>query len=99
MSTQHATRNTSYVGIIISFNNNTGKGGGYGFIRWDGGADMFVHISKVTGAKEAERAALYPGDQVSFEIGRNHKGQPCAVDVRVQLRAEQTEVHHQPRHD
>lgn len=89
----------SHTGIVISFNNKTGKGGGYGFLHWEGGADIFVHISDVVGATEKNRPALYAGDTVSFEISQDRNQRLRAVQVRVQLRAEQTEVHHQPRRD
>jgi cold shock protein len=49
---------------------------GYGFITPnDGGKDLFVHHSEVSGAAPAE------GDDVEFEIGQGKKG-PCAVRVK-----------------
>lgn len=94
--TSHLKRDTgSHTGIIKTFNNNTGSGGGYGFIAWSGEADMFVHISQVVGATEGKRATLFPGDQVSFEVrNRKQDGRPCAVNVRVQVRAAQAIPQH-----
>jgi CspA family cold shock protein len=82
-----------FEGIVVSFNNNTGKGAGYGFIRRNEGPDIFVHINDIEGAKEHGRAALFPGDRVSFELGVGKKG-PVAKSVRVTLRAAAP----QPRH-
>jgi cold shock protein len=49
---------------------------GYGFITpIDGGKDLFVHESEVSGSKPTE------GDTVEFEIGQGKKG-PCAVRVK-----------------
>lgn len=52
---------------------NTEKG--FGFITPDdGGKDVFVHITGVTGEPIGE------GDTVEFEMGEGQKG-PCAVNV------------------
>jgi len=46
---------------------------GFGFIEVEGGDDLFVHISEVTGE-------ITDGDTVTFEIGDSPKG-PNAVGV------------------
>ncbi|RLA60840.1 MAG: cold-shock protein [Epsilonproteobacteria bacterium] len=52
---------------------NTEKG--FGFITPDnGGKDVFVHITGITGEPINE------GDTVEFEMGEGQKG-PCAVNV------------------
>lgn len=79
----------SHTGIVKRFNNNTGKGGGYGFIAQEDGPDMFVHVYDIVGAGNKE---LFPGDQVSFEIGQGKDQRPRAVNVRVQLRAAQPQL-------
>jgi len=57
---------------------------GIGFIEWnkDGEKqkDMFVHYSDL--CMEGFKM-LHKGQDVSFEIGLNHKGQPKAVNVKV----------------
>lgn len=47
---------------------------GYGFIEQEGGSDLFVHTSQVTGE-------INDGDTVEFEIGEGPKG-PNAINVR-----------------
>ena len=46
---------------------------GFGFIEIEGGADLFVHISEVTGE-------ITDGDTVQFEVGESDKG-PNAIGV------------------
>ena len=46
---------------------------GYGFIEQEGGSDLFVHKSQVTGT-------IRDGDTVAFEIGEGPKG-PNAINV------------------
>ena len=46
---------------------------GYGFIEREGGDDLFVHVSEVTGE-------ITEGDVVNFEVGEGPKG-PNAVKV------------------
>jgi len=49
---------------------------GFGFIcQDDGGADLFVHATEVSGG------LLNEGDSVEYEIGQGKKG-PCAVKVQ-----------------
>jgi cold shock CspA family protein len=84
-------------GIINSFRNGDGKGKGFGFITRPGLADLFVHIEDFHGAGPRE---LHTGDQVSFEIAPGRAGRPRAKNVRVNIRAEQTETDWTPRrHD
>lgn len=84
---------TLQTGIIIRFNNEPGKGVGYGFIKRDGQPDLFVHISELQGPTDGDRA-LYPGDKVSFDVSRGRGGKLCATSVRIQLRGESTSLQH-----
>jgi CspA family cold shock protein len=69
----------SYTGKVIWFNKL-----GIGFLEWEKDnvkqADMFVHYSDL--AMEGFKM-LHKGQEVSFEIGINHKGQPKATNVKV----------------
>ena len=47
---------------------------GYGFIEQEGGSDLFVHTSQVTGE-------IRDGDSVEFEVGEGPKG-PNPSNVR-----------------
>lgn len=48
---------------------------GFGFIvQDDGGKDLFVHASEVTGG------VLSDNDAVEYEVGEGQKG-PCAINV------------------
>jgi CspA family cold shock protein len=51
---------------------------GYGFIQREGGADVFVHYSAITGDGFRN---LEQGDQVEFTIEEGPKG-PHAVEVK-----------------
>jgi CspA family cold shock protein len=52
---------------------------GYGFIKEDGGGDLFVHH---TGIRMAGFRALEGGDRVSFEIGNGPRGAQAEDVVR-----------------
>ena len=52
---------------------------GYGFIEQEGGPDVFVHHSGISG--EGFKS-LREGDRVTFEIEEGQKG-PAAVNVTV----------------
>lgn len=60
-------------GVVKWFNNAKG----YGFIGREGGPDVFVHYSAITG--EGYKS-LQEGDQVEFEIAQGPKG-PQAANV------------------
>jgi len=52
---------------------------GYGFIAVEGGPDVFVHSSAITGGG---RRSLEDGQKVEFDIAQGQKG-PQAENVRV----------------
>jgi cold shock protein len=52
---------------------------GYGFIAVEGGPDVFVHFSAITGAGYR---SLQEGQQVEFDVAQGQKG-PQAENVRV----------------
>jgi cold shock protein len=52
---------------------------GYGFIAVEGGQDVFVHVSAITGGGDR---SLAEGQQVEFDITQGQKG-PQAENVRV----------------
>jgi cold shock protein len=54
-------------------------GRGYGFIAVEGGPDVFVHVSAITGGGAP---SLEEGQQVEFDITQGQKG-PQAENVRV----------------
>jgi CspA family cold shock protein len=61
-------------GRVKWFNNAKG----YGFIEQEGGSDVFVHYSAITGSGYR---SLEEGQQVEFEISQGPKG-PQAANVR-----------------
>lgn len=69
-----------YSGQVIWFNNQSG----IGFIEWKNEGqvqkDLFVHFSDINceGFKTIKK-----GQNVSFSLGLNNKGQPKAVNVIV----------------
>jgi CspA family cold shock protein len=52
---------------------------GYGFIAVEGGPDVFVHFSAITGSGDR---GLQEGQQVEFDITQGQKG-PQAENVKV----------------
>ena len=52
---------------------------GYGFIAVEGGPDVFVHVSAITGGGQR---GLEEGQKVEFDITQGQKG-PEAENVRV----------------
>jgi cold shock protein len=54
-------------------------GRGYGFIAVEGGPDVFVHVSAITGGGAP---SLKEGQKVEFDITQGQKG-PQAENVRV----------------
>jgi CspA family cold shock protein len=69
---------------------------GYGFIAREGAPDLFVHASDVRGPHEIGQPKLATGDQVSFLVIHNSKGD-AAGEVRVNVRASDKTSH--PRRD
>ncbi|MFQ5813170.1 MAG: cold-shock protein [Anaerolineae bacterium] len=51
---------------------------GYGFIAPDGGDDLFLHVSQLTGGLKSPA----DGTRVSFVLGKGPKGRTQAQDVR-----------------
>lgn len=76
----------TYTAIVIWFSSPSNKSmKGYGFLSWsqDGinpSPDLFVHYSDIDmlGYK-----FLKPGDRVSFSLGKNHKGDNKAINVKI----------------
>lgn len=69
--------NTMLQGIVKFFNQEKG----FGFIKYNGEQEIFVHITAVAGHNEG--VTLHENDAVSFEIGDGKKG-PMAVNVTVE---------------
>ena len=66
-------------GTVAMFNNDRG----FGFIRAEGGADIFFHISSV---KAAGLRDLNQGDRVAFDLGvikRGDETRPIAKKLRL----------------
>ena len=56
---------------------------GFGFIERDGGEDVFVHFSGLTGVPKRDgQLYLKDGEQASFEIGDGARG-PQATNVEL----------------
>ena len=61
---------------------------GFGFIKTEEGKDLFFHRSEIEGV---EFSSLKIGQEVEFEIGKDKKGSPQAVKVRLtEARAPET---------
>ena len=56
------------------------KDGSYGFIKGEGGADLFFHRNDLQGV---EHGSLREGQEVEFEKGQGRDGRPQAVKVRL----------------
>ena len=69
------TRSAPRQGIVKWFNGEKG----YGFIEVEGGPDVFVHFSAITGGGYR---SLEEGQKVEFDITQGQKG-PQAENVRV----------------
>ncbi len=79
MNNNQSTEET-YTGTCIWFGSKDKSKGKktFGFIKWDGHPDLFVHFSDISA--EGYRS-LQEGQKVSFQIGKNHNGQPKAINV------------------
>jgi CspA family cold shock protein len=53
--------------------------GSYGFIKGEGGEDLFFHRNNLEGV---EFNSLNEGQEVEFEEGQGREGRPAAVKVR-----------------
>ncbi len=53
---------------------------GFGFIKTEEGKDLFFHRNETEGM---EFTSLGAGQEVEFEMGRDSKGRPQAVKVRL----------------
>lgn len=58
------------------------RGVGYGFIKRESGADLFVHHSEIIAPAE-EGGQLKPGDTVEFNVDIDRAGRPCARGVQL----------------
>ena len=65
-----------YTGKVQWFNNAKG----YGFLGYEGGADIFVHYSAIQGDGYK---SLKEGDQVEFNVVSGSTGKPQADQVRL----------------
>lgn len=70
------SENDKLVGEVIWFDPKRG----FGFIKRDDAADLFVHFSDI--ASEGFKT-LYKGQKVSYAMGTNKHGTAKAVDVVV----------------
>lgn len=70
-----------YTGAVLWFDAKRG----YGFIEWSKNGvkqkDMFCHYSDIV--KDGYKA-LVKMDRVSFSIGKNHNGDPKAIEIRLE---------------
>jgi cold shock CspA family protein len=69
--------NNKNIGEVVWFKK------GYGFIKWSGHDDLFVHFSDVIPKSGSEYRTLKAGQVVEFNVGENHRGQKKAIDVIV----------------
>ena len=66
---------TLYKGRVKWFNNIKG----YGFLGYDGGADVFVHFSSI---QKSGFKSLKEGDEVTFDIIQGEKGPQANCVIR-----------------
>lgn len=73
------SENKKYFGSCIWFDNKLGMG----FLAWDGDGqntnDMFVHFSDLQ--NQPGFKTLKKDQKVEFEIGKNNRGEPKAINV------------------
>jgi CspA family cold shock protein len=55
---------------------------GYGFIRRDGGQDVFVHANELRKSGILDLAPIVTGAKLEFTIESREKG-PTAIDIKV----------------
>ncbi len=54
---------------------------GFGFIREEGGRDIFMHVTALL-ENCLDPYALTKGDRLVFDVGRGRDGRPAATNVR-----------------
>jgi CspA family cold shock protein len=54
---------------------------GFGFIREEGGGDIFLHVTSLFD-HGVDPYTLTKGDRLAFDVGRGRDGRPAATNVR-----------------
>jgi len=58
---------------------------GFGFLAYDGGKELFVHVSDF---KSCGVQSVYSGDRFEFDVKRRHDGKDVAVGLRLLSRTD-----------